>query len=82
MDDLINQGQVKVTPGKNDLAGFANLVITKILIYDSLYVFEGKAGTPEPWGQGGQLPPPQGGQLPPCLFGKGQGGGSAFLLKI
>ena len=26
---------------KNDLAGFANLVITKIWIYGSLYVFEG-----------------------------------------
>ena len=27
---------------KNDLAGFANLVITKIWIYDNLYVFKGK----------------------------------------
>ena len=27
---------------KNDLAGFANSVITKIQIYDSFYVFEGK----------------------------------------
>ena len=28
---------------KNDLAGFADSVITQILIYDNLYVFEGKA---------------------------------------
>ena len=27
---------------RNDLAGFANSVITKIWIYDNLYVFEGK----------------------------------------
>ena len=27
---------------KNDLAGFANSVITKIWIYDSFYVFEGE----------------------------------------
>ena len=27
---------------KNDLAGFANSVIKKIWIYDSLYVFEGE----------------------------------------
>ena len=27
---------------KNDLAGFANSVITKIWIYDNLYVYEGK----------------------------------------
>ena len=42
MDDLINEGQVKVTHEKNDLAGFANSVIKKIWIYDNLYVFEGK----------------------------------------
>ena len=42
MGDLINEGQVKVTLGKNDLSGFANLVIKKIWIYDNLYVFEGK----------------------------------------
>ena len=39
---LINRGQVKVTLGKNDLAGFANSVITKIWIYNSFYVFEGE----------------------------------------
>ena len=39
--DLINRGQVKVTPGKNGLAGFANSVIPNIWIYDSFYVFEG-----------------------------------------
>ena len=27
---------------KNDLAGFANLIITKIWFYDNLYVFEGE----------------------------------------
>ena len=42
MGDLKNEGQVKVTLGKNDLAGFANSVITKIWIYDNVHVFEGK----------------------------------------
>ena len=42
MGDLKNEGQVKVTLGKNDLAGFANSVITKLWIYDNVYVFEGK----------------------------------------
>ena len=42
MGDLIDQGHAKVTLGKNDLAGFADSVITKIQIYDNLYVSEVK----------------------------------------
>ena len=42
MDDLINQGQVKVTLGKHDLAVFATWVVTKICIHDSLHVFQDK----------------------------------------
>ena len=34
--------KIKVTLGKNDFVGFANSVITKIWIYNSLHVFEGK----------------------------------------
>ena len=40
LGDLINQGQVKVTLGKNNLAGFDNSVIKKIWIDNSLYCFE------------------------------------------
>ena len=42
MDDFTNKGQVKVIFGKNDLDGFANSVITQILIYDNHHVIEGK----------------------------------------
>ena len=41
LDNLINQGQVKVTLGKHDLAVFATWVVTKIWIHDSLHVFWG-----------------------------------------
>ena len=40
---LINEeGKSRSHLDKNDLAGFAHSVITKIRIYDSLYVFEGE----------------------------------------
>ena len=38
----MTEGQVKVTLGKNDLASFANLIITKIWIYDNLYVLRAR----------------------------------------
>ena len=45
LNDLINEGQVRVTLRRNDLAGLVNSVITKIWIHDNLFFFKGKEST-------------------------------------